>query len=435
MKFRKIVPVLFSMAFCFSSTMFPALPAHAAAHNGSGTASVNVTVTAGDVDDGTGGQIPDDDGDAGDKIPGGSGTGGQKPGSDGGDDAKPGQDGGGSATDTDKDKDSGGGDKSKDKDKNKDKDKSKDKDKNKDRNKGKDKDKSKDKGKDLSGKQNSADDKGAGDGNGDTGNGAGGSSGNQNPSGHSAVPPASGGPAGRKPDAYPGLEKNLDDGGGNSKGDEGAVNNASGSKNEQGDDGKSEGADVETGESGSGGEPGDDGGESGGTGGSGSEMDGFVKMALQYWKQAVLAVLALAASVFAVFYARRRIRFHGILADKEIDGVLFRRDMDSVNGTVIVPELIGKLNGGGISFEEYEDLVMGSGDVTLLPAGTKMYISVTDAGMDETWPAEKADERRMFGRLGEAASLAQMKGRMVLADVVLKQERKGIEIPLHFVFR
>lgn len=409
MKFRKIVPVLLSMTFYLSSTMFPALPAGAVVvHNGSGTAGVNVTVTVEDADDGsTGGQMPDDDG-TGDKIPSSSG----------GDDAGPGQDDGGSGADTDKDKDSNdGGNAGKDKDK--------------DKNKDKDTDKGKDKG--SGGTQKGEGDKGTGDGNGDSGKGTGGRPGQKNPPGRPAILPVSGYPAGGKPDVYPGLGKGLDDGAGDSAGDDGALDDKSGSVNEQEqmDTGESENADAETGESGGDGDESDrDGDESGG---SGSEINGFINLALRYWKQAVLAVLAIAVSVLAVFFARRKIRFHGILADKDIDGVLFRGNTDSANGAAVIPELIGKLNEGGISFEEYEDMVMGSGGVTLLPTGTKMDISVSDAGLAET--VDKADERKMYDRLGEAALLAQMKGRTIKADVVLKHDRKGIEIPLHFVFR
>lgn len=390
MKFRKIVPVLLSMTFCLSSTMLPALPAGAAAHNGNGTAGVNVTVTVEDADDGsTGDRIPDGGG-TGDEIPGG-GAGEQTPGSGGGDDAKPGQDDGGSGADTDKDKDEG-------RDKNKDKDKG------------------------SGGNNKGGEDKGADHGNRDFNKGAGGKQDPQNPSGCPDILPASDGPAGGKPDVYSDLGKRLDDGAGDNVGDDGDLN-------EQWDDGESGNADAETGESGG------DGDESGGTGDSGSEINGFVKMALRYWKQAALAVLALAVSASAFFFARRKIRFHGILADKDIDGVLFRGNTDSADGAAVLPKLIEELNKGGISFEEYEDMVMRSGSVTLLPAGTKMSISVTDAGLTEKWPAIKADECRMYGRLGEAALLAQIKGQAVVADVVLKHDRKGIEIPLHFVFQ
>lgn len=424
MKFRKIVLVLLGMTFCISSAIYPALPAGAAAYNGSGTAGVNVTVTVKNADDDSaGGQIPDDDG-TGDKIPGG-GTGGQTPGNGGGDDAGPGQDDGGSKADTDtgEDDSNDGGNAGKDKDKgeNEDKDKGKDKDKNKDKDKGKDKG--------SGGTQNGEEDKGAEDENGDSGKGTGGMPGQKNPSGRPAILPVPGYPAGGVPDAYPEPDRNLDDGAGASVGD-----GASGSINEQGQADTAESGNAgETGESGGDGDESDrDGDEPDGAGGSGSESSGFIKMALRYWK---LAVLALAVSVLAVFFTRRKIRFHGILTDKDIDGVLFRRDTDSANGGAAIPELIGKLNEGGISFEEYENMVMGSRDMTLLPTGTKMDISVTDDGLAKTWIAEKADERRMYNRLGEAALLARMKGQTIKADVILKHDRKGIEIPLHFIIR
>lgn len=414
MKFKKIVPVLLSMTFCLSSATYPALPAGAAAHHGSGTAGVNVTVTVEDADDdSTGGQMPDDDG-TGDKIPGG-GTGGQTPGSSGGDDTEPGQDDGGSKADTGKDDTNDGGNAGKDKDKDKNKDKDKDKG--------------------SGGTQNGEGDKGADDGNDDSSKGTGGKPGKKNPSGRPAILPVSGYPVGRVPDAYPEPGRGLDGGAGDSVGDGGALDGASGSIKEQVDTAESGNAD-ETDESGGDGDESDrDGDESDGAGGSGSKSNGFIKMALRYWKQAALAVLALAVSVLAVFFTRRKIRFHGILADKDIDGVLFRRDTDSANGGAVIPELIGKLNENGISFEEYENMVMGSRDMTLLPTGTKMDISVTDDGLAKTWTAEKADERRMYDRLGEAALLAQMKGQIIQADVILKHDRKGIEIPLHFIFR
>lgn len=409
MKFKKIIPVLLSMAFCISSTLLPALPAGAASHNGSGTAGINVTVTVGEADDGSmGGQMPDDGG-TGNKIPSG-GTGTQTPSSSGGDNANPGQDGGGSAADTGRDKDSNGCG-------NADKDKDKDKGKGSDRNKGKDKNKDSD-----GNKKGGKGEKGTDDGSGSSGRDAGGQPSRKNPPGQPAALPAAGYPADGEsaPHSSLRLNKDSDDGDGGRTGDGGIWKDTSGCTDEQKDAGESGNADIES-------------GESGGTGDGKSEIN--ERMAWRYWKQAVLAALALAAVAPAVFFARRRIRFHGVLADKNTDGVLFRGNTDSANGAAAVAELIGKLNEGSISFDEYEDMIMESRSVTLFPSGTKMAISVTDDGMAETWPAEKADESRMYDRLREAAALAHRKDRTVMADVLLKHSRKGIEIPMHFVFR
>lgn len=148
------------------------------------------------------------------------------------------------------------------------------------------------------------------------------------------------------------------------------------------------------------------------------------------------AFLAVAAAVLAgsvLLWKRCGLCFHGILTDQKKNGIRVVRSRDGTD--VSVPALAGKLSSGAVSFQDYKELLMGSGSATILPYGTKMTISVTDGENAGTVRLEDADECRMLERLGEIADTARSLGKAAAADVVLWHDRKDFEIRIHYVFR
>lgn len=148
-----------------------------------------------------------------------------------------------------------------------------------------------------------------------------------------------------------------------------------------------------------------------------------------------LAAFLVAASiaVAAVILKRRGKKFHGILTDRDGNGIRFRRSRSSAD--VFVPALAEKLSAGAVSFQEYADTLMNSSSFTVLPYGTKMFLSVTDGETAGTGQPEDAEECRMLELLRKTAHMAHSQGKTVAVNVVFRHDMKGMEIRIHYVFR